>query len=94
MEAQEEPPVYPRAYHIKQEACNICNTRGLQPSECIVVLAGEVATRSDKREIQQMLGETVRQVTQVEGVVLHEKQKGFFRDLAMGMIKHLKGEQP
>lgn len=36
-------------------------------------------------------GETVRKVTQVEGVMLHEKQKGFFRDLFSGFMQVVKG---
>ena len=79
-----------RAYHINQEACDICNGRGMEPSACIVAMDGELLRRPG--EMEKLVLGAVRQVTQEEGVVLHEKQKGFFKELAVGMVRYLKGD--
>ena len=79
-----------RSYWINPGAIGICNLKGLEPSECIMWLAGEIAGLEAERE--RVVLKAVRRVVQEEGVVLNEMQKGFFRDLAVGMVKHLKGE--
>lgn len=40
------------------------------------------------------VAETMRKVCQVEGVMLHSDQKGFFRDLFASLTKALQGRVP
>jgi hypothetical protein len=39
----------------------------------------------------QEFGDVMRKVCQTEGVMLHEKQKGFFRDLFAGLLRAVNG---
>lgn len=42
----------------------------------------------------QEFGDIMRKVCQTEGVMLHEKQKGFFRDLFASLTKAIQGRGP
>ena len=80
-----------KAYHISQGAIEVCNRWGMEPSATIEMMAIELARGPEATE-RLVLG-AVRQVCQVEGIMLHEKQKGFFKELAVGMMRYLKGDE-
>ena len=95
-------PLKARAYHINQQAIDICNAMERQPVDTIIALAewveGQKSIIQEKenaiRDLKSVVptdgrpiytleefGDVMRKVTQAEGVMLHEKQKGFFREL-------------
>ena len=57
----------------------------------ITWMNGELNQKWDKRELERKIEEGVRKVCQVEGVMLHERGKGFFRDLFASLIEAIKG---
>ena len=81
----------PRVCNISREAREVCERYRLMPSEMIVWMDGELNQRWDKRELGLKMEESVRKVCQVEGVLLHEKGKGFFRELFADLIKAVTG---
>jgi len=83
-------PLPPRAYHINQGAIDICNGLGMQPADAIVWLNGELGRKMEARDLTQQLVDAFRVVAQAEGVMLHAKQKEFFKDLFAGLLAELK----
>ena len=119
-EGKEQPdqtyvPLKPRAYHINQEAIEVCNGLERSPADTIVALSERVANQdeileerdkmisslknivpTDGRPVYtlQEFGDVMRKVCQTEGVMLHEKQKGFFRDLFSGIMQVIRPGAP
>ena len=60
-----------RAYHISQDAIDICNRLDLDPSEAILHLNAEVEKRSAFIDVKK----AIREVMQVEGVTLRVADK-------------------
>jgi hypothetical protein len=60
-----------RAYHISQDAIDICNHLNLDPSEAILYLNVEVEKRSAFIDVKKAM----REVMQVEGVTLRVTDK-------------------
>ena len=60
-----------RAYHISQEAIEVCNRLDLDPSEAILQLDVEVEKRAAFIDVKKAM----REVMQVEGVVLKKDEK-------------------
>ena len=60
-----------RAYHISQDAIDICNRLDLEPSEAILHLNAEVDKRSAFIDVKK----AIREVMQVEGVTLRVADK-------------------
>jgi hypothetical protein len=60
-----------RAYHISQDAIDICNRLDLDPSEAILYLNAEVEKRSAFIDVKKAM----REVMQVEGVTLRATDK-------------------
>ena len=60
-----------RAYHISQEAVDICNWMDMDPSEAILYLDAEVEKRSAFIDVKKAM----REVMQVEGVTLRVADK-------------------
>jgi len=104
-------PLKPRAYHINQEAIEVCNGLERSPADTIVALSERVTSQDEMIEVRdkmiaslksivptdgrpvytlQEFGDVMRKVTQTEGVMLHDKQKGFFRELFGGLVQVLK----
>jgi len=46
-----------------------------------------IVEKEQKRLSLEEVSEAVRKVTQVEGVMLHEKQKGFFREIFATLMR-------
>lgn len=72
--------------NISPEARKICDGLNMSPSDAIVWLDGIVHKTFSPDEFRKIVNESVRQVTQVEGVMLHDKQKGFFRELFANLM--------
>jgi hypothetical protein len=54
-----------------------------------------IITESEGRMVStEEVAETVRKVCQIEGVMLHERQKGFFRDLFGTLLSVITKERP
>jgi len=83
-------PLPPRAYHINQGAIDICNGLGMQPADAIVWLNGELGRKMENRDLQQSLEDAFRKVSQAEGVMLHARQKEFFKELFAAVLEELK----
>jgi len=62
----ENKPRKSKAYHISQEAIDICNRLGMDPSETILYLNAEVEKQSAFIDVKKAM----REVMQVEGVTL------------------------
>jgi hypothetical protein len=60
-----------RAYHISQDAIDICNRLDLDPSEAVLYLNAEVDKRSAFIDVKKAM----REVMQVEGVTLRVADK-------------------
>jgi hypothetical protein len=90
-EKRERGDLVPGTYRMSQDAIDICNGLRMAPKECIVWQAGVLKTVLNREDMQKIVNDSVRQVVQVEGVMLHEKQKGFFRDLFSGLLQAVKG---
>ena len=60
-----------RAYHISQDAIEVCNRLDLDPSEAILHLNAEVEKRSAFIDVKK----AIREVMQVEGVTLRVADK-------------------
>ena len=60
-----------RAYHISQEAIAVCNGLDMEPSDAIQWLQGEVERRMAFVDVKK----AVREVMQVEGVILRKDEK-------------------
>jgi hypothetical protein len=88
--SQDPPLLPPRAYHINQGAIDVCNELGMQPADAIVWLKGELGRKKEARDLQQALEDAFRKVAQAEGVMLHAKQKEFFKDLFGAFLAELK----
>ena len=59
-------------------------------SDCIREMHKILSEKAGRRLVTpDQFKEAVRQVVQVEGVMLTEKQKGFFRDLFTALLKSL-----
>jgi hypothetical protein len=71
LEAIMTEPRKSRAYHISQDAIDICNRLNLDPSEAILYLNAEVEKRSAFIDVKK----AIREVMQVEGVTLRETDK-------------------
>ena len=82
----------PRLCNISPEARKICDELQMRPSDAIVWLRSE----NNSQDIQKVVNDAIRMVAQTEGVMLHEKQKGFFRDLFGSLLDVLrdKGAKP
>jgi len=91
MSDKEECPYPPGTYRINREASDICNKWRMGPKDLICWMNGELSQRWDGREIEVKMEGAVRKVCQVEGVMLHEKGKGFFRELFADLIKAVTG---
>jgi hypothetical protein len=68
---KESSPRKSRAYHISQEAIAVCNRLDLDPSEAILHLQAEVEKRAAYIDVKKAM----REVMQVEGVVLKKDEK-------------------
>jgi len=86
-ERREKGELTPGTYRISQDAIDICNELRMAPKEAIVWQAGVMKTVLNREDMQKIVNDSVRQVTQVEGVMLHEKQKGFFREVFASFMK-------
>jgi hypothetical protein len=82
----------PRAYHINQGAIDVCNQLGMEPADVIIWQAGELKRKTETRDLTVQLEDAFRKVAHVEGVMLHEKQKEFFRDLTASLLAGMKKE--
>lgn len=90
-ERREKGELTPGTYRIGQEAIDICNELRMDPKEAIVWQAGVMKTVLNREDMQKIVNDAVRQVTQVEGVMLHEKQKQFFREVFANLVTVMKG---
>lgn len=80
-----------KAYHISQEAIAICNGLDMDPSEAIVFLEGEVQRRAAYVDIKA----AIREVMQVEGVILKKDEKERMERAFAYVIDEIKmGKQP
>ncbi|MGA2122738.1 MAG: hypothetical protein ABSG49_11975 [Methanoregula sp.] len=68
---KESSPRKSRAYHISQEAIAVCNRLDLDPGDAILHLQAEVEKRSAYIDVKKAM----REVMQVEGVVLKKDEK-------------------
>jgi hypothetical protein len=82
-----------KVYRIGQEAADICGKYQMPPRDVIVHLEGVVQDQRGRISTEAAVESAVRKVTQVEGVMLHEKQKGFFRDLFASLMNYWAGEK-
>lgn len=87
MERREKGDLTAGTYRISQDAIDICNELRMSPKEAIVWQAGVMKTVLNREDMQKIVNDSVRQVVQVEGVMLHEKQKGFFRELFASLTR-------
>ncbi len=71
----------PGTYRIGQDAIDICNGLRMSPKDTIVWQAQVMKNILNESDMKKIVNDSVRQVVQVEGVMLHEKQKGFFREV-------------
>ena len=82
-----------RAYHISQDAIDICNRLDLDPSEAILNLNAEVEKRSAFIDVKKAM----REVMQVEGVTLRVADKEMLEKAftaVMSEIRKSKGNNP
>ena len=66
-----EEPRKSRAYHISQDAVDICNRLEMDPSDALVYLSSEL----EKRAVFVDVKAAMREVMQVEGVTLRDGDK-------------------
>jgi hypothetical protein len=81
-----------RAYHISQDAIDICNRLNLDPSEAVLYLNAEVEKRSAFIDVKKAM----REVMQVEGVTLRVTDKEMLQkcfNLVISEIQKGKGEK-
>jgi hypothetical protein len=81
IEHREKGDMTPGTYRINQDAIDICNNLRLAPKDVIVWQAKTMKELLNKEDMAKIVNDSVRQVVQVEGVMLHDKQKGFFREI-------------
>lgn len=93
MDRREKGELTPGTYRINQDAIDICNQLRMTPKEAIVWQSGVLNNVLNREDMQKIVNDSVRQVVQVEGVMLHERQKGFFRDLFSNLLSVIK-ERP
>ena len=86
IERREKGDLAPGTYRISQDAIDICNELRMVPKDVIVWQAQVMKNILNESDMKKIVNDSVRQVVQVEGVMLHEKGKGFFRDLFSDLI--------
>ena len=90
-----------RAYHISQDAIDICNLLDLDPSEAVLYLAEEavqyLVAEVDKRSAFIDVKKAMREVMQVEGVTLRVADKEMLEkafNAVISEIQKAKGKEP
>ena len=82
-----------RAYHISQDAIDICNRLDMDPSEAVLYLGAEVDKRSAFIDVKKAM----REVMQVEGVTLRVADKEMLEkafNAVISEIQKAKGKEP
>ena len=79
-----------KAWHITQEAIDVCNRLRLDPSDALVWLDGEVQEKTEVRDMRTTLEGAFRKVCQVEGVVLKLEQREMIKNLLQAILDEVK----
>lgn len=85
-----EGPVKAGVTRINEEGADVCNKLGMKPNDALIWLDRELMKWRGEKILDRVVEDKVRKICQIEGVMLHEKQKGFFRDLFTSLMKFLR----
>lgn len=94
VEKREKGDLTAGTYRISQDAIDICNGLRMAPKECIVWQAQVMKEVLNRDDMQKIVNDAVRTVCQTEGVMLHEKQKGFFREVFANFMQVVQRRGP